>query len=293
MTGLAQTGLGTTTIERFTIADLAPREPGGIGREVMVLEPPEARDTRPVLGEVLAKDRAMSALFATHGTGVQPVTGLQRFLDKPVSWSVVGGAAAALASSPLTFLVRDGGLMSLAVGAAAAVVLLIFQAPPATFPAPLALFARNRPLKRSDVAFLETPADGPLQQTALQLLAQRWIRRINDQRIGGHAAFDVVEKLADAKNADPATLDAASAIVGMFDVLKAMQPGASPGPISTAHVDMLIARLETLPRHERDAARPLIAAMFFKGEKARTQFDTHEAERKLYRAAHQVQENAG
>ena len=207
-----------------------------------------------------------------------------RLLNRPASWGVVLAAATAAIGAPvLAFMALP--LWMAAVGAGGALV--VGSAVGALFEAtsPLALVTRLNHLREADLKFLGDLSEAsPIEQAIVGSLATRWVRRIDNQRVNGEAAYANLEDIiAHAKTLPEDVRQRADKMVALYDATNDHN-GKPLEKMTDDQARNLISAFQSLPVEDQPVVAHELMVRYFKGEVSRHGVESHQKARDLYRA---------
>lgn len=259
------------------------------GELVPVSTPVPALKTNGVQ-TALDYQRDFGALMETRGKNPTPVSFRNRVLDTGIVWGALGAAVVTALGLPAIPLFGVAAF-EVVLATASMVGLFGFMAGvpligDALAPSPLSVLSRRRDLKPSDLAFLEAKKDlPPLETAVLGLLAERWMKTVDKQRVHGLEAYAVLDRVAKRGQEMPEEVRKhAQAIIAMRDAVLDPANDQPWRELSAKAATEIATAFKGLPEAERETMRPHLLATYFKGERARIHVATHAAERELYLA---------
>ncbi len=243
--------------------------------------------TAPARPMVFERQEQFSDLMEVRGQAPHPMKIRNALFDVGGSWGIVLGGVAAALGVPLELagLVTTSGALAVA-GFFLASGFVIGGMFSKELPSPLALVAGWNHLYASDLAFLGDMREASLvDQAVVGILAERWVARIDKQRVHGEEAYAILEGLiAKRRTLDLDVIKRARSLVELYDSTVHPEHGWNLRNLTADQAKRIVAAVEALDPADKPSCGAELKKRFFKGEVERYDIATHQAARNLYRA---------
>lgn len=244
----------------------------------------------PATTLLLSADRKLSAVTAHRGLHPTPTSLIGRVFNHSMSWGIVASVSGFVATSPVLLVGTGPGIAAMGTAAGLGGFLGAMLGDLTANRSPLEVVASYRTLTPEHVAFIEKEsAESPLACAVLGLLAERWIKRIDSQRVRGNEAMLTLERAAKRVESVPPEVRAeAERAMALGDAVVGAD-GQFNRRLSDADVQAVLTAFENISANQRQSTAAELLRLYFKGDVPRVHFETQPGERRLYRALRDMQ----
>ena len=248
--------------------------------------PAVVTETRAI---VFQRQDQFEDLMELRGKAPAPRRLVYGIFNGGASWGLVFGGAAAAIGFPLEAV---GLMTTLGAAVTAGTVLMTGLVLGAIagkdVASPLSLVTRRKHLTSQDLQFLGNIKEAPaVEQAVVGILAERWVARIDEQRVYGEKAYAMLEDVIAKKNALPyEILVRAKRIVAVHDATRHPEYGYRLWSLTAAQAYTIADAVEALDPADRASCAAELRQRYFKGEVERHHIEDHKATRRLYRVLH-------